>query len=553
MNDFDLLQLIKEGKYLEDQDLDAVLEEARSDGVTFGFKLVEKDLISDDNLGRLVADHLKMRFVELSKVVIDKKYLNILPESVAEKNKAIVFDAGEDMVKVATCLPDNRIFLEMLKHKIGKDLDVFYATERDMESALRNYKKELQVVFEDIFKNGTESKDTTDSFVTNLVRMLIEYAYKDNASDIHIEPEEEYSIVRFRIDGILSDVLKVPKAYHQQVVTKIKVDSKLRTDEHLSAQDGKMQYLIGSEDLDIRVSIVPVTDGEKVVMRLLSENNRQFSLADLGMSQSDLEKVKNGFEKPYGMILSTGPTGSGKTTTVYAILKILNTRDRNISTIEDPVEYEVEGINQIQVNTKTNLTFANGLRSILRQDPDTIFVGEIRDSETAGIAINSAMTGHLVLSTLHTNNSATTLPRLIDMEIEPFLVSSTVNVIVGQRLVRTICEKCKVSVDKTKKELQEKFNETDVVKVFGKTTKIRVYKGKGCPVCHMSGYVGRVGVFEVLEVNDEIRDLVNKKADADLITQKAVEMGMTTMLQDGLLKVQNGLTTIEEVLRVTKE
>jgi type II secretory ATPase GspE/PulE/Tfp pilus assembly ATPase PilB-like protein len=304
--------------------------------------------------------------------------------------------------------------------------------------------------------------------------------------------------------------------------------------------------------------------GEKVVLRLLASHHRQFGLTDLGMTENDLNKVRNAFTRPYGMILSTGPTGSGKTTSMYAVLKILNVREKNIATIEDPVEYEIEGINQIQANTKTNLTFANGLRSILRQDPDIIYVGEIRDEETADIAINAATTGHLVLSTLHTNDAATTLPRLIDMGIEPFLVSSTVNAIISQRLVRRICDRCKMSVELTKsakgwqgdKQLAAQFtslDKTTLTTYFGASDRVRLYQGKGCVVCHNTGYLGRVGIFEILEVTPAIQALIVGKSDSERIMQQAIKEGMSTMMHDGLTKVARGITTLEEILRAATE
>jgi type II secretory ATPase GspE/PulE/Tfp pilus assembly ATPase PilB-like protein len=307
-----------------------------------------------------------------------------------------------------------------------------------------------------------------------------------------------------------------------------------------------------TEYVDIRVSILPIVEGEKIVMRLLSTHARQFSLINLGMNESDLKKVTNAFTKSFGMVLSTGPTGSGKSTSIYAILKILNVREKNITTIEDPVEYRIKGVNQIQVNPKTNLTFANGLRSILRQDPNVVFVGEMRDSETAGIGVNAALTGHLVLSTLHTNDAATTLPRLIDMKIEPFLVASTVNVIIGQRLIRKICDMCKSSYTTSEEDLMKQLPPDVIKKHFGAKKEIRLYKGAGCNLCHGTGYSGRVGLFEVLEVTKEIKKLITTKADSDMILKQAIEEGMTTMLDDGLMKASNGLTTIEEVLRVTK-
>jgi type II secretory ATPase GspE/PulE/Tfp pilus assembly ATPase PilB-like protein len=330
--------------------------------------------------------------------------------------------------------------------------------------------------------------------------------------------------------------------------------SKLRTDEHRSAQDGKIRADMGDKKLDIRISIVPVIEGEKIVMRLLSERVHQVGLEDLGFASDDLVKLKKEYAKPYGMILATGPTGSGKTTTLYGILKILNRREVNISTIEDPVEYDIEGVNQIQVNPKTNLTFAAGLRSILRQDPNIIMVGEIRDEETAEIAINSAMTGHLVLSTLHTNDAPTALPRFLEMGIEPFLVASTVNIIIAQRLVRKICSQCIISESITAEDLKKKFPPALIDRYFGAEKKeIRIYHGKGCKTCSDTGYAGRVGIFEVLVVTEMIRDLIMKRANADQVRALAITEGMQTMIEDGIRKVLAGITTLEEVIRVTRE
>jgi type II secretory ATPase GspE/PulE/Tfp pilus assembly ATPase PilB-like protein len=352
---------------------------------------------------------------------------------------------------------------------------------------------------------------------------------------------------------MLQDVVRLQKNLHDRLVTRVKVLSGLRTDEHLSAQDGKMQLQLDEEKLDIRVSIIPITEGEKIVLRLLSQESRQYTLADLGMNESDLAKVRSAYSKSYGMVLSTGPTGSGKTTSIYSMLKAINTREKNITSIEDPVEYKIAGANQVQVNTKTNLTFANGLRSLLRQDPNVIFVGEIRDNETASIAVNAALTGHLVLSTLHTNDAATAIPRLSDMKVEPFLVASTVNIIIAQRLVRQICDSCReieyVGVDELLKNIPE-----DVVRrnFDMNNPQVAVYKGRGCKICRNTGYLGRIGVFEVLEVTKKIRKMIVEKKDADEIARGAVEEGMKTMLDDGLEKVSRGLTTLEEILRVTK-
>jgi type IV pilus assembly protein PilB len=395
-------------------------------------------------------------------------------------------------------------------------------------------------------------KIEAEDAIVKIVQFILEYGYDNNASDAHIEPHERDSLIRFRIDGLLHDVFHLPKEMHDFIVARVKILSNLRTDEHFAAQDGKLRARFGSEKVDVRVSIVPIVGGEKIVLRLLSEKGRAFTLERLGLGKKDLAKVERAAAKPYGMILSTGPTGSGKTTTMYALLKILNQRDVNIATIEDPVEYDVDGVNQIQVNVRTNLTFASGLRSIVRQDPDIIMVGEIRDAETAGIAVNAAMTGHLVLSTLHTNDAATSLPRLLDMEVEPFLIASSVNIIVGQRLVRKICKSCIVSQEVVLAKFKGSIPEKVYAAAFGKKTKVRTFVGKGCNVCHGSGYAGRVGIFEVLEVTDRIRQLITERANAAVITQAAIEEGMTTMLEDGIGKVLEGVTTLEEVMRVVR-
>ncbi len=540
-----LKSLVLKNGLIDEKEFLRLGEDAKNAGYTISETLVEKDIISDENLGILISDFLKLPFIVLAKTTIPPDVFNIIPEKIARKKKVIPFAKDTTGVKIAMADPQNKELIQMISKKIGLPVTTFLATEQDIGNALRIYRKDLQKTFDSLIK-------TSEIPMSKIVDLLINYASQDKASDIHIEPEEKDSLIRFRIDGILHDVLFLPKSLHDQIITRIKILSRLRTDEHLSPQDGKMRINLEEEDIDIRVSILPVTEGEKAVLRLLSSKFRKFSLVDLGMNENDLKKVTDAYTKPYGMILSTGPTGSGKTTSIYAILKILNTREKNITTIEDPAEYRIKGVNQINVNAKTNLTFANGLRSILRQDPNIIFVGEIRDSETAGIAVNASLTGHLVLSTLHTNDAATALPRLIDMNIEPFLVASTVNVIIAQRLVRKICEMCKGTRVITKEELLKNLPLEVINKyVDGKTSMI-IYQGAGCKICHLTGYSGRVGVFEVLEVTKDIRDLITKRNDADVILQKAIDEGMTTMLDDGLEKVMKGLTTIEEVLRVTK-
>lgn len=555
ISDDEIKKIIVQNGILAEQQLPPLLEAAKNAQVSLADVLVDKDIITDENLGILIADYCKIPFVMLSKTFIPDDVIHIVPARIARKHKVIAFARDEHGVKLAMADPKDREIMEMIAKKTNQPVFPFYATEGDIENTYHIYKRNLQKSFDELIKEEvgkTTAMVLNDAPIVTIVDLLIDYAYQDKASDIHIEPEEKNTLVRFRIDGILHDVLALPSSLHDRIVTRIKVLSRLRTDEHLAAQDGKMRANLEEEVLDIRVSILPIVEGEKIVMRLLSSHSRKFSLVDLGMNEKDLKKVTAAFSKAYGMILSTGPTGSGKSTSIYSILKILNIREKNITTIEDPVEYHIKGVNQIQVNSKTDLTFANGLRSILRQDPNIIFVGEIRDNETAGIAVNAALTGHLVLSTLHTNDAATALPRLMDMEIEPFLVASTVNVIIAQRLIRKICESCKELITISKEELEKNIPKDLVEKHFGSKNEMHIYKGEGCKICHNTGYTGRIGVFEVLEVSNKIKELIAQKNDSDVILQEALKEGMTTMFDDGLDKVAKGLTTIEEILRVTK-
>ena len=391
--------------------------------------------------------------------------------------------------------------------------------------------------------------------IIRIVDNMVENAYEMRASDIHVDPAEKDITVRYRIDGVLRDIFTLPKNLQSEIITRIKVLSGMRTDEHAAAQDGRFRVGIKMREtiinIDVRVSIAPTYYGENCVMRLLvGEGGQILDLEHLGFSEKDQAKIKRAIERPYGLILATGPTGSGKTTTLYAILRKLNTREVSIITIEDPVEYSLQGVDQVQVNPRTGLTFAQGLRFILRQDPNIIMVGEIRDAETAGIAVNAAMTGHLVLSTLHTNDATTTLPRLLDMGVEPFLIASTVNIAIGQRLVRTLCEKCKEKKKLTKEETEALLQMVSKEMLGGRTD---FFVGKGCNECAQSGYKGRIGIHEVLEITEEIRTLIMKRVSAGELRQAAVKAGMTTMLEDGIEKAAAGLTTIEEVLRVFHE
>ncbi|MEM4648223.1 MAG: GspE/PulE family protein [Candidatus Pacearchaeota archaeon] len=401
-------------------------------------------------------------------------------------------------------------------------------------------------------------KPISEISIINLVQDLISYCYKARASDIHIEPQENQLLIKARIDGIIHELFTFPKEIQDEIISRIKILSGLRTDEHYTPQDGRFKFFdsYSNSEFDIRVSIMPTYFGENAVLRLLVSKETSFTLETLGFSERDLKEVKRAIKKPYGMILVTGPTGSGKTTTLYTILKTLNTGAVSIITLEDPIEYSIPGITQIQVNPQVGLVFSTGLRAILRQDPDIIMVGEIRDEETADIAVNAALTGHLLLSTLHTNDAATALPRLLEMGVEPFLIASTVNIVIGQRLVRKICENCKQERKFTTTEILS-FLETIgldlTLENIKEIKKQKFYIGKGCELCNNTGYYGRLGIFEVLPITDKIRTAIMKRSDSNEIKSIAVSEGMKTMIQDGFDKVVKGLTTIEEILRVIHE
>lgn len=565
-----------------------VINKARDKGESVMDVIVDDDIVSDENLGKIVAEANGFRFADLTYEKVDREVFFRIPEMVARVQKVVAINESHNGVRVGMLHPDDMRVRHMLEKRLGRPVIPFYSTKRGLENAFSFYTVDLQKKFDDMLaklKDFSLPRTERNRITVQMVDVLMEYGYQNKASDIHIEPFTKKLKVRFRIDGIMYDVLTIPKNVYDLMLTRIKILAKMRTDEHRAAQDGKFRFFIkditafdsrgllgGDADkqsktsasspavkevVDVRVSIVPITEGENVVMRLLSSKGRQFGLSTLGLLEGDFDKVRRAIRKPHGMILAVGPTGSGKTTSMYAILKLLNTREVHIASIEDPVEYDVEGISQIQVNVQTNLTFAKGLRAIVRQDPDVIFVGEIRDEETASIAVNSAMTGHMVLSTLHTNDAATTLPRLLDMDIEPFLIASTVNVIVAQRLVRKICIRCRESVgltDKQKATLQYEPEIKRILMEMGHKNldTLLVYQGKGCRACGDTGYVGRIGIFEILEMNDAIKKHILARASSDEIAEEAQKHGMTTMLHDGLEKVVTGITTLEEVLRVTK-
>lgn len=553
-------KILIDNSYVKVEDIAKAQAYAKSHKSDFLSYLFDEGILSQEILGQAVAEHFGVKYIKLADKKISENILQVIPEVMANSKGIVAFEIEPEKIHIGMTDPEDIISRNMIQKKSGLKVIPYYTTELDIESALLLYRSGLKNEFTSILeslKDKSIDQELRDELMVGLIDLILKYGYENKASDIHVEPFEKGVVIRFRIDGMLHDVLELPKKFLTHILTRIKVVSGMRTDEHHAAQDGKFRYEVGEDIVDVRVSILPVTQGENVVMRLLSSKVRQYSLTDLGLSNKNLKVVKHYIENPHGMILVTGPTGSGKTTTLYAVLKMLNRREVNIATIEDPVEYDIEGISQIQVNNKTKLTFAKGLRSIVRQDPDIIMIGEIRDEETAGIAVNAALTGHLVLSTLHTNDAATALPRLLDMKVESFLVSSTINMIVSQRLVRKICSHCKQSYTPTKEEITNIKKSSHIVDLMKKAganiDKMTLYKGVGCKACGDSGYIGRIGIFEILEMNEEIKELVVANATADKITAMAKKCGMQTIIEDGIEKIVSGATTIEEVLRVTMD
>ncbi|KKR21679.1 MAG: type II secretion system protein E [Candidatus Moranbacteria bacterium GW2011_GWA2_39_41] len=574
-----LYEFIKDSELIKLEDLELAYKEAQDSSKILGDVLLEKKLIDEVKLRELYAYILGVPFVDLSKEIIPADILQIVPEPIAKKYKIVAFEKTGSELKIAMLNPEDIQTVDFIRKKTGLKIITCLTSEDSINIILKQYAKSLKAEFGDIIeKNSSEvSGDEKEDLekvaqglpIIRIVDTLIKHAILQGASDVHIEPDEKEVRVRYRIDGILHDAMTLPKQVKHGIIARIKVLSNLKLDEHRVPQDGR--FKIEKDDLKIsfRVSILPIFDGEKIVMRLLNENSKGLTLEKMGMTGLGLEIIHRQIKKPNGMILVTGPTGSGKTTTLYTIMDILNTPEVNISTVEDPVEYRMPRVNQTQIYTKVGLTFAAGLRSLLRQDPDIIMVGEIRDQETLEMAIHAALTGHLVLSTLHTNSAAATLPRIIDMGAEAFMVASTVNVIIAQRLVRKLCQDCKKEYQMTSKELEalgESYDMTALLEVIkknenlkdlvGKKAKwedVKLYKSVSCEQCHGEGYKGRSGIYEVLEVDDEIEKMISQKTPTEELEKRAREKGMLTMVEDGFVKAVSGITSIEEILRVTKE
>ena len=536
--------------------------------------LVQNGAVSEDALYRELAKLLDLPFVDLSSQVIRKDILFLIPEPIASGHRIIPFDKTANELLVATTEPEDIQTIEFVRRKTGLPVKIFITTPAGVTNAVKSYHRSLKAEFEDLTLSSKSKAETEkglkelaeDLPIVRIVDSLLEHAMYENASDIHIEPSENEIAVRYRIDGILRPVMTLPKAAQEGIIARIKILANLKLDEHRMPQDGRFKIENPDFKFSIRVSILPVYDGEKIVMRLLPETARSLTLDELGFLNGPKALVEQAITRPHGIIYATGPTGSGKTTTLYSLLGILNKPGVNIVTVEDPIEYRMPGVNQSQMNQRIGYTFANGLRSILRQDPNVIMVGEIRDTETAEIAANAALTGHLVLSTLHTNDAPSAISRLDDLGVAPFLVAFTTNLIIAQRLVRKVCKDCTNGYKITAEELRELDRRAggvaglvkDLIKAKelpagAKAESLTLARGKGCTKCGGEGYRGRIGIYEVLQMSPAIAAQVAKRSNTDEIRKTALAEGMLTMFHDGLIKATRGLTTLTEILRVTKD
>jgi len=540
--------------------------------------LLSQKIVSEKELVQLKAYILGIPFIDLEKTEIHPEILRIIPEPIARKYHIVAIKKTKQELEVAMLDPVDLQTIDFIKKTTNLKIRPRLASSKSINAVIKQYQKSLKAEFGDIIKKeskvkiikekGVVSKDlkkvAEELPIIKIVDTLIKHAILQRTSDIHIEPAEKEVIVRYRIDGILHDAMILPKKVHAGLVARIKVLSNLKLDEHRLSQDGRFKIESESQKISFRVSVLPTFFGEKIVMRLLLETGKKFTLEGLGFWGENLERIHRAIKKPYGMILATGPTGCGKTTTLYTILGLLNKPGVNICTIGDPIEYQVPRINQTQVKPKIGFTFATGLRSLVRQDPDIIMVGEIRDNETASLAINAALTGHLVLSTLHTNTAAGAMPRLMDMKIEPFLIASTINIILAQRLARQLHPGAKQKYRLTTSEIKELSKEINmnelllilkkekIVDPNAKWETIDFYKPKPIKECP-DGYKGRIGIREVLEMSDTIKEMVTKRVTSGQIEKQARKEGMLTMLEDGFVKAIQGLTSLEEILRITRE
>ncbi|HET9946780.1 MAG TPA: ATPase, T2SS/T4P/T4SS family [Patescibacteria group bacterium] len=530
--------------------------------------LAELHIVDAARVAEEKAKILGVPFINLATTSFSPQAVSLLPRAVVERFQVIpfTFDDKERVLSVAMANPVDLDALQFMRQKTGLTIKAFAASPQDVANAIQTqYRQELvgevgQAVKESEELNTRKVVDSQkisqiikEAPIAKIVATILEYAVTSRASDVHIEPLEDRVRVRYRIDGILYDKLSLPKAVQEAVLSRIKVLSEMKIDEHRTPQDGRFNFKVGDKEVDLRISVLPTVHGEKIVMRLLRKSGGVPTLAELGLAGVALKNLETAMLRPHGIIIVCGPTGSGKTTTLYSVLEKLNTTRVNIVSLEDPVEYEMPGINQVQINSAVGLTFAEGLRSFLRQDPNIILVGEIRDGETADLAIQAALTGHLVFSTLHTSDAAGVLPRLLDLGAENFLLASTMNAAVGQRIVRKICTYCKEAYAPAAKIVEEIKLVLGPLFPANTPANFQLYRGKGCEKCGDSGYIGRIGIFEVLPISEKIGRLILEHPDADSIGHEAIAEGMITMKQDGYLKVLVGTTTVEEVLRVAQE
>jgi type IV pilus assembly protein PilB len=590
-----LTKLLLDNSLSDSEKIDKLKDQAKAEKQSLQEVVIKNGLATEKDLTKLFAESIDIPFVDLNPKELSREQLLVIPERVARQYNVIYYGTDEKGAPLLAMEdPDDLVAVSFLQKKLGQNIHISIAAKSQILQALEQYRGNIgseltKVVAEsdaaaDDTDDVDESEIAEDSAIAQTVNLIIEFAVKSGASDIHIEPRESFVSVRYRVDGILKEVNKLPKKVMAALVSRIKILSNLKIDERRMPQDGRIKISINGLVYALRVSTLPIMDGEKVVMRILNESSKALTLEELGYWGRALSTVNNAIKQPHGMILVTGPTGSGKSTSLFSVLSMLNRPDVNISTVEDPVEYRIPGVNQTQVNPIAGMTFVNGLRALLRQDPNIIMVGEIRDSETAGLGVQAALTGHLVFSTLHTNNAATCLPRLLDMNIEPFLIASTVRAVVGQRLVRRLCPDCREEIVPTKDEitqLEEIFHigdknimtyvheleksalEGGIGKIADKpiplsstptsVTKLYKAKDKGCENCGHNGYRGRMGIYEVLDNTIDIQKLIIANATSDTLQKQAVTEGMVTMQLDGFIKALRGQTSIEEILRVTSE
>lgn len=589
-------ELLLDNGRVDKEQMDSLRSQSGDDKSPLQDLVIKANIITEKELTRLYAQKIEVPFVEIDPNDISREILEMIPERIAHKYKVVLYGVDDNGSKLlATENPDDIEAINFLKKQLGNDIKVSLATNQNILACLDQYRGEISTeltkvmtpeeLSEVVDDSVSEEDLAEDSPIAQTVNLLIEYAVKAGASDIHIEPREEYVSVRYRIDGVLKETNKLPRKVVLPLISRIKILSNLKIDEKRAPQDGRFKISTGGQIYALRVSTLPIVDGEKVVMRILSETSKALELEELGYWGKSLEDLKSAIVQPHGMVLVTGPTGSGKSTSLFSALSMINNPSVNISTVEDPVEYRIIGANQTQVNPVAGMTFANGLRALLRQDPNIIMVGEIRDSETASLGVQAALTGHLVFSTLHTNNAATTLPRLLDMGIEPFLIASTVRAVVGQRLLRRLCLACRHQETPDEQELKHIYDtfminsrysmeyihsleKTALEYGIGKTEdskenndqlstsdtavqRIWKHNDKGCDSCNQTGYRGRIGIYEVLKNTENIQKLIVTNATSEAINQEAVKEGMVTMQMDGFIKALRGQTTIEEVLRVT--